>query len=269
MAALLVALAVMAVLMSVALPVWRHDAQREKEEELVFRGQQYVRAVRLFQARNRTFPTSIDMLVQGRYLRKKFKDPVTNEDFNPIPAAGAIPGQGGQTAGGRSGPQPGQTGVPGSSMGSSTGSSSTSNPFSGSSAIIPGGMIGVVSKSKDESIRLYQGRNHYNEWTFIYVNQQPGGPGGPGGQGRPGGPGGRGRGAVDGRGNPIGGFPPMGGTTIGGSPFGGPGGAGGPGGTRTVPGRGVGAPGQPGGAPGQPPVGFPGVPGRGGRGGGS
>ena len=29
MAALLVALAVMAVLMSVALPVWRHDAQRE------------------------------------------------------------------------------------------------------------------------------------------------------------------------------------------------------------------------------------------------
>ena len=34
MAALLVALAVMAVLMSVALPVWRHEAQREKEAEL-------------------------------------------------------------------------------------------------------------------------------------------------------------------------------------------------------------------------------------------
>ena len=49
MAALLVALAVTAVLMSVALPVWRHDMQREKEEELVFRGQQYVRAIRLFQ----------------------------------------------------------------------------------------------------------------------------------------------------------------------------------------------------------------------------
>ena len=39
MAALLVAMAVMAVLMSAALPVWRHEAQREKEEELVFRGQ--------------------------------------------------------------------------------------------------------------------------------------------------------------------------------------------------------------------------------------
>ena len=44
MAALLVSLAVMAVLMSVAMPVWRHEAQREKEAELVFRGQQYVRA---------------------------------------------------------------------------------------------------------------------------------------------------------------------------------------------------------------------------------
>ena len=49
MAALLVALAVMAVMMSVALPVWRHEAQREKEAELVWRGQQYIRAIRLFQ----------------------------------------------------------------------------------------------------------------------------------------------------------------------------------------------------------------------------
>ena len=94
MAALLVAMAVMAVLMSVAMPVWRHEAQREKEEELVFRGQQYVRAIRLFQARTQTFPTSVDMLVQGRYLRKKYKDPITNEDFLPIPAGGAIPGPG-------------------------------------------------------------------------------------------------------------------------------------------------------------------------------
>src|SRR5687768_7620384 len=70
MAALLVAMAVMAVLMSAAMPVWRHDAQREKEEELVWRGQQYIRAIRLFQRRTQTLPTSVDMLVQGRYLRK-------------------------------------------------------------------------------------------------------------------------------------------------------------------------------------------------------
>src|SRR5207249_3417897 len=40
MAALLVALSVMAVLMSVAMPVWKQVARREKEEELIFRGQQ-------------------------------------------------------------------------------------------------------------------------------------------------------------------------------------------------------------------------------------
>ena len=87
MAALLVSMAVMAVLMSVALPVWRHEAQREKEDELVWRGQQYVRAIRLFQAKTRALPTSVDLLVQGHYLRKKFKDPITNDEFEYLGAA--------------------------------------------------------------------------------------------------------------------------------------------------------------------------------------
>src|SRR5262249_37430417 len=34
-----------------------------------------------------------------------------------------------------------------------------------------GGVIGVASKSKDKSIRLYNGRNHYNEWAFINTPQ--------------------------------------------------------------------------------------------------
>ena len=38
MAALLVSIAVMGILMSVALPAWRQAARREKEAELVFRG---------------------------------------------------------------------------------------------------------------------------------------------------------------------------------------------------------------------------------------
>ena len=41
MAGLIVGLAVMAVLMTAAMPVWKHTVQREKEEELVFRGEQY------------------------------------------------------------------------------------------------------------------------------------------------------------------------------------------------------------------------------------
>jgi len=52
-----------------------------------------------------------------------------------------------------------------------------------------GGIVGVASKSKATSIRLYNGRNHYNEWQFIFVQQAqaPGAPG-PGGVPQRGGP---------------------------------------------------------------------------------
>src|SRR4051794_15814835 len=39
MAALLISMAITALLMTAAMPVWKQMAQREKEEELVFRGQ--------------------------------------------------------------------------------------------------------------------------------------------------------------------------------------------------------------------------------------
>ena len=207
MAALLVALAVMAVLMSVALPVWRHEAQREKEAELVFRGQQYIRAIRLFQMKTQTLPTSVDLLVQGHYLRKKYKDPINNDDFELV-GAGGVPGLTGQSGSpgqpGQGRGQPGQggrgpqtpVGGAGAGGGAGRGQSPTSTAGSTSSAspsgTVPGGMMGVRSKSKDESIRLYLGRNHYNEWVFLYAGQQQQ-PGGPGGRGQPGGPGGRGQ----------------------------------------------------------------------------
>ena len=203
MAALLVALAVMAVLMSVALPVWRHEAQREKEEELVFRGTQYMRALRLYQMKTQTAPGSVDLLVTGRFIRKKYKDPVTGDDFELI-GQGGVPGQAGQQvppAGGGRGPS-GSTGQ--ASGGRSAAPAPISSPGGfgaasggGSGGTVVGGIMGVRSKSKDESIRLYQGRNHYNEWMFINVATAPGagGPGrgqpggGPAGRGQPGQPG--------------------------------------------------------------------------------
>jgi type II secretory pathway pseudopilin PulG len=244
MAALLVALAVMAVLMSVALPVWRHEAQREKEAELVFRGQQYIRAIRLFQMKTQSLPTSVDMLVQGGYLRKKYKDPMTNDEFEYI-GAGGVPGQQGQpgqpgqpgqqgAGSGRAGSTPsGRSSQPSSSSSTSSTSSQSSTTSSGgvtSGGMVPGGLMGVRSKSKDESIRLYLGRNHYNEWTFLYAGQQqqPGGVGGRGQPGGIGGPGGRGQPTQPGQ---PGGFPGRPGGA-----GGGPGGRGrGPGGANPFP----------------------------------
>lgn len=211
MAVLLVGLSVTAVLLAVAMPTWKQMAQREKEEELVWRGQQYARAIGLFQRQYaNAFPPSIDVLVREKFLRKKYKDPITNDDFVPLSqAAPAAPGSGSATAS-----QPGQTptaGSPGGPAGLSQGPpgaqplGTTATGGMGTNigpGATVGGIIGVASKSKAKSIRIYNGRTHYNEWAFVYTPQTgaPGiggapGPGGvpgatqPGPMGQPGPPG--------------------------------------------------------------------------------
>jgi type II secretory pathway pseudopilin PulG len=199
MAALLVSLAVMGVLMSVLLPVWRQQAQREKEAELAFRGEQYARAVALYRAKNgNNFPPSLDILVQGKFLRKKYKDPVTKGDFDIIPVAaqGANP-QAPTTPGRGAPPQPAppQPAPP-----------SAPTPAAGQFA--SGGIMGVRSKSKENSIRIYKGATRYDQWNFVFMSvNRPGGnfpgstvPGPAGGRGMPGMPGGPGRGNFPGRG---------------------------------------------------------------------
>jgi type II secretory pathway pseudopilin PulG len=247
MAALLVALSVMAIMMTVVMPVWKQTSQREKEEELVFRGKQYVHAIGMFQRKfANAYPPNIDVLVDQRFLRKKFKDPITNDDFVPIPAGQAVPGtqapgpqRGGTSTtapGGRGQTPSGQTTQPGAA--GRTGGPPIS---SGSIGQTSGGIQGVTSKSKDQSIRLYNGRGHYNEWAFVYIQQQQAAGGGAAGSTTPGPNGGNPRGGPNG-GNPRGG--PNGPFPRGGSPFGpngpgGPGGRGGAGGIGTFDGRGV------------------------------
>src|SRR5690349_9964693 len=85
MVALLIGLSIMAVALSVALPTWSTMARREKEAELVFRGEQYARAIQLFQRKYaNSFPPNLEVLVDQKFLRKRYKDPITGEDFNPV-----------------------------------------------------------------------------------------------------------------------------------------------------------------------------------------
>ena len=180
MAALLVGMSVMAVLMSALLPVWSHMAQREKEEELIFRGRQYARAIGLFQRKfANTAPPTIDLLVEQRFLRKKYKDPITNDDFQPI-YANQRPNQ--QPGGGPTAARPGQ-----SVSANPPAQQPLQSGFGTTGGGVQGGVIGVTSKSKAESIKLYNGRSKYNEWAFVYIQtaQRPGQSGVPG-QGAPG-----------------------------------------------------------------------------------
>ena len=223
MAVLLVAISLMAVMMTVVMPVWKHMSQREKEAELVFRGLQYARAIELMQRKMPgALPPNIDLLVTQKFLRKKYKDPITGEDFDTVTPTQAVPpaAAGAQQPGlpvGRGGP----TGAPGAGRSSTPATPPTALGAARPGAVAggtQGGIIGVVSKSKDTSIRLYNGRNHYNEWIFQAVQrtQTPGvapgtgtpGQGGGPGQPTPGGRGGRGQPPGGGRGGP--GMPPPG-----------------------------------------------------------
>ncbi|MCU1383406.1 MAG: hypothetical protein JWL71_2103 [Acidobacteria bacterium] len=179
MAALLVALSVMTIMMSVAMPVWKQTARREKEEELVFRGKQYAHAIGLFQRKfANAYPPTLDVLVDQRFLRRKFKDPITNDDFVPIPAGQNVPGgiqpPGGQRGTGGSATPGGQSQQtqPGSATQPGAGRVGGPPISAGSTGQSSGGIQGVTSKSKDQSIRLYNGRGHYNEWAFVYIQQQ-------------------------------------------------------------------------------------------------
>ncbi len=218
MAALLVAMSIMAIFMGAALPAWRTWAQREKEAELIFRGEQYARAIGLFQRRyaNAT-PPNLDVLVNERFLRKKYKDPITNGDFQLISPGGAVPGLSQQpqspttanpsagrgrgidlsASGGRQGQAGQRQAGPGPTGPGQTGS------------VGAGGVIGVVSKSSERAFRIYNGRDSYNQWVFM-ATQQSNRAGGPGGAaGRIGGDDGRGGRGVDGRGGRDGrGFQP-------------------------------------------------------------
>ncbi len=259
MAALLIMLSVMSIALTMLLPAWGTMVKREREAELVFRGNQYARAVAMYQRSRGAFPPSVDVLVNEKFLRKKYKDPMTEDgEFQiisvgtPIPGqTPTVPGRGGAAGGGRGtigtglggrGAGTGQTGgrgtgpTLGSGIGAGTpaaesGFNRVTRPGTG----VSGPVLGVVSKSEQTSLRLFNGRNKYNEWAFVATeaNQQAGGGGTavPGGRGtqQPG-MGGRGGGlqspGMGGRGTPRGsGAAPLqlpgmgGGRGRGGSPF--------------------------------------------------
>ncbi|MGE0361208.1 MAG: type II secretion system protein [Vicinamibacterales bacterium] len=176
MAALLVGMSIMAVLMGAALPVWNKQAQREREEEYLFRAHEYARAVMKFRQRiANTNPPSVDVLVEQRFLRRKYKDPITGEDFQLVyqtAGAGIQPGSGTATPGQMTPPG---GGLPSSGPGGTATAGAGGTPTAGTGAPVPGaGIIGVVSKSKASSIKVYNGRTRYDQWAVTYQDVRPG-----------------------------------------------------------------------------------------------
>lgn len=209
--ALLIAMAVTAIWLGTMLPAWRQQAVRQREADLVFRGQQYARAIALYYVNdNCTLPQNVDVLLSRHYLRKKWKDPIANDDFVPLVSGMAASPTG--TSGTPS--TPARPPVPG---------------LAGGSQLV--GLYGVASKDTDMSIMLYQNQQQYSLWSFRYTDalQLMGRSANCNNQGQPGG-------GTPGRGNPPTGpgGPPVGGVAgpdkrgplVGPGAFGGPRGSG-------------------------------------------
>jgi hypothetical protein len=185
------------------------QSRRDREEELVHRGVQYARAVRLFFKKTGRYPTRVEELENTnnlRFLRKRYKDPVTGEDFkllrmgdvkltfgqgiagamNPAAIAAAQGGQGmaaaqaGQALAAAAAAT-GQSSVPGAAPvgqqnptdqpGNDSADTKADKPSMGgfSGPVFGGGpIVGVASKSTKESIREFNKKNHYDQWQFIY-----------------------------------------------------------------------------------------------------
>ncbi len=91
---LVVMITVMNIVISKALPLWSAVIQREKEEELIFRGMQYAEAIRVYEQRTGGLPTKLEQLieVEPRCIRQLWENPMAKDGSWEI----ILPGQGRQ-----------------------------------------------------------------------------------------------------------------------------------------------------------------------------
>jgi type II secretory pathway pseudopilin PulG len=142
---ILFAVTIAIIALAAAVPAIKTRIKREREEELIHRAKQYTRAIQLYYRKFGRFPASIEQLENTnnvRFLRQKYKDPITGKDewkllrfgqtaVKPRPAylKGATPA-------GSMGSSVGGTGAtPAGSMGSSVGGTgATTGTGTGTSA---------------------------------------------------------------------------------------------------------------------------------------
>ncbi|HLJ28076.1 MAG TPA: hypothetical protein VKY85_15300 [Candidatus Angelobacter sp.] len=215
--AILLLMTLMVVALTIEAPRIAQQIKREKEEELIHRGNEYRNAIRKYFRKFGRYPLSMDQLETTnnmRFLRKRYKDPFTGKDdwrllhpgevqINPVNGGTTAPSQQlGQPTAGTFGQPTGNTiGQPtGSPIGQPSGLAATAptsgqpgpdqsaagaTPAFNNAGITPAGnlpgassnspvqfgggpVIGISSISKLKSIKEINGKDHYNDWQFVY-----------------------------------------------------------------------------------------------------
>jgi type II secretory pathway pseudopilin PulG len=193
MAVLLAGIAIMGIVWTLVVPVWKQQVQREKEAELIFRAGQYARAVALYQRKYaNAFPPSVEVLLREKFLRKKYLDPLTNREFrylSPLELQ-ALPGltttttpgfpnrpgssnrPGGSSGNGPTNP-PGNFGQPGGTAGAPGSFQPNALGPNGPTAGPQAGIAAVVSRSSAASIKVFKNRRQYNQWVVTVQDVMP------------------------------------------------------------------------------------------------
>jgi type II secretory pathway pseudopilin PulG len=184
-------IAVLTILVAAIGPSVYAVQQRDKEEELIFRGRQYARAIGLFQRRFGRLPTSMKELEQSRphTLRRRYKEPMCNcEDWHLIFAGtpeATPPGSGvpmlqltprlNLTPGFGSPNQPPSTYTglfsttppPGAGGGGTQPTPEFPSLFGTPTTQTVGPIIGVRTSVHKKGFRQWRGLDYYDEWRFI------------------------------------------------------------------------------------------------------
>ncbi len=158
--AVVIGMAILAILIMGVAPSVATIMKREREQELLFRGKQYARAIALFQRRYGRFPNELKELYENRprTIRKLWKEPICScPDWQVLyqGSPDALPGgQGGQGGTGLPGARPLPTPTPG--VFGQSGQTKTVGPI-----------VGVRSKVHEEALTEWRGQKFYDQWRFI------------------------------------------------------------------------------------------------------
>jgi hypothetical protein len=165
------------------------QGRRERETELAWRGEQYQRAIGLYFRKFGKYPTKVDDLVKQtngvRFLRQAYPEPMNKDDgswrFIYVGPGGQLIGSLRRTSflqalittptlpGGTGASSSNPFGTP-SQTGQINGQAAQPQPLQGD--VIGGNIIGVASKVKQDSLRLYEGGDTYELWEFIWNPMQ-------------------------------------------------------------------------------------------------
>ena len=151
---LMLAVTLLAIAAVAIAPTLAFQVRRDHEEELIHRGVQYSRAVRRYFKKFQRYPTTIEELESTnnvRFLRKRYKDPITNQDFKLLHFGEVQMVMGGGIAGGAAPGTPIGNGPAGTSQPASQFSLKPSSANSGQPGSSDSGASAAAGDDSDSS----------------------------------------------------------------------------------------------------------------------